>query len=90
MSCRFVHEAELIGPEVSKAVEAISEICPASMSCLGQSVFCLTTEEMIADEVAQVLAPFGKLFLCSVDPQGARVIPREQKPTPLPELSILD
>jgi pantoate kinase len=89
-SYRFVHETGLISPEVDKAVEAISEICPASMSCLGQSVFCLTTEERIADEVAGVLSEFGKLYLCSVDPQGARVLPQERKKTPIPELSILD
>lgn len=89
-SYRFVHEAGLISPEVDKAVEAISEICPASMSCLGQSVFCLTTEERIADAVAEILSEFGKLYLCSVDPRGARVLPREETETPIPELSILD
>jgi len=87
-SYKFVHQTGLIGAEVSKAVEAISEICPASMSCLGHSLFCLTPEKRIADEVAEVLAGFGKLFLCGTDPQGARVIPLEKKT--LPELTLLE
>jgi pantoate kinase len=77
-SYRFVHETGLISPGVHDVVESISEICPASMSCLGNSIFCITTEDPIADEVAQVLSGAGKFFMCSIDQQGARVIPKER------------
>lgn len=71
-SYQFVTETGLIGPNVKAAVEDVSELCPASMSCLGSSVFAITDSEVVAREVVDILSSHGKVFRCSVDKLGAR------------------
>lgn len=73
-SYRFVHDSGLMTAEVDQAIETVSEITMASMSCLGESIFCVCLGEPMADEVSLSLAKFGKVYVCSVDQQGARIL----------------
>jgi pantoate kinase len=70
MSQMFTKKTNLADKRVLGAIEAASQHGVASMCMLGNSVFALGNTE----KLCQSLSTFGKIFVCTVDENGARVI----------------
>lgn len=70
MSQIFTKKTNLADKRVLDAIEVASQHGVASMCMLGNSVFALGNTE----KLCQSLSAFGKIFVCSVDERGARVI----------------
>jgi pantoate kinase len=70
LSRAFTENTNLADEKVLNAIESASKFGLASMCMLGNSIFSMGK----TDELCNVLASFGKIFVCSVDEFGARVI----------------
>jgi len=70
LSREFARGTGLMSREVAAAIEAVENAGTASMAMLGNSVFAWGN----ADELAERLRPFGKVWRCGVDNLGARII----------------
>ena len=71
LSRRFAEETGLMNEKVRKAVKEACKYGTASMCMLGNSVFAMGDTKRIA----KVLSKYGKVYTCSVDEKGARVLP---------------
>jgi len=69
-SLRFAKGTKLLTSAVKKAVDAASESGYASMSMLGNSIFCLGDGKALA----RTLQSFGDVYTCSIDKQGVRSV----------------
>lgn len=70
LSDSFARNTGLASGKVLKAMDAAKEYGLVSMSMLGNSVFAWGETE----KLCKVLSNFGRVFVCRVDPFGARVI----------------
>jgi len=70
LSRSFTENTNLADEKVLNAIESASNFGLASMCMLGNSVFSMGN----TDELCSVLSSFGKVFVCSVDEFGARVL----------------
>ncbi|RLF30721.1 MAG: hypothetical protein DRM98_06425 [Thermoplasmata archaeon] len=66
----FTEKTDLADKQVLEAIEAANQYGKASMCMLGNSIFAMGETE----KLYRVLSSFGKVFVCSVDELGARVI----------------
>jgi pantoate kinase len=66
----FTEKTKLANDKVKKAIESIDEFGMASMCMIGNSIFAFGNIKKISKE----LNSFGKLYVCSIDNKGARVI----------------
>jgi len=66
----FTKKTGLADKQVLDAIEASKNHGMASMCMLGNSIFCIGETE----KLCKALAPFGKIYICSVDQRGARII----------------
>jgi pantoate kinase len=66
----FTNKTALADKNVIKAIDAANNFGMASMCMLGNSVFAIGK----TSKLYQLLSSFGKVFVCSVDEVGARVI----------------
>lgn len=70
LSQTFAKKTNLADKRVLEAIDAANQIGMASMCMLGSSVFAIGK----TDELCKSLSSFGKLYVCSVDECGARVL----------------
>ena len=70
LSQTFTKKTELADKRVLEAINVANKFGMASMCMLGNSVFAIGK----TDELCKVLSPYGKIFICSVDEYGARVL----------------
>jgi pantoate kinase len=70
LSQTFSKKTGLANKQVLDAMDAANQYGMASMCMLGSSIFALGK----TDELCKALSPFGKLYVCSVDESGARVL----------------
>ncbi len=70
LSQLFAKKTKLVDNQVLKAIETANNYGMASMCMLGNSVFATGK----TNELCKVLSTFGKVFVCSVDEYGARII----------------
>jgi pantoate kinase len=70
LSQTFTKKTELADKQVLKAINSANNYGMASMCMLGNSVFAIGK----TNNLCKALSPFGKIFICSVDEYGARVI----------------
>lgn len=66
----FAAETKLAMPRVLEAIDSCGPYGKASMSMLGNSVFCTGN----LDVIATILSPYGSRYRCEVDQQGARML----------------
>lgn len=66
----FSKKTGLADKNVLEAIDAANQYGMASMCMLGSSVFAIGK----TDEICKVLSSFGKLYVCSVDESGARIL----------------
>lgn len=66
----FTKKTGLADKKIIQAINATSNFGLASMCMLGNSVFAAGKTE----ELCRVLSFFGKIYVCCIDQQGARVI----------------
>lgn len=69
-SLRFAKGTKLMTPAVKRAVDAAGEFGYASMSMLGNSIFCMGD----AKAQARALQAHGDVYTCSIEKQGARSV----------------
>jgi pantoate kinase len=67
---RFAQETKLASPEVQTAIDAASAYGLASQSMLGNAVYAIGNTTMLQ----KTLGAFGKVWVCTIDPAGARLI----------------
>ena len=70
LSQTFAKKTDLADKRVLEAIDAANQFGMASMCMLGSSVFAIGK----TDELCKRLSSFGKLYVCSVDECGARVL----------------
>jgi pantoate kinase len=70
LSQTFTQRTELAEKRVLEAINVANKFGMASMCMLGNSVFAIGK----TDELCKVLSSFGKIYICSVDECGARVL----------------
>ena len=70
LSQAFTENTNLADEKVLSAINAASKVGNASMCMLGNSIFAMGK----TDELCNALSSFGKIFICSVDELGARVL----------------
>ncbi|UCF49532.1 MAG: hypothetical protein JSU91_07225, partial [Thermoplasmatales archaeon] len=70
LSQAFTENTNLADEKILSAIKSASKFGLASMCMLGNSVFAMGK----TDELCNALSSFGKIFLCSVDEIGARVL----------------
>jgi len=70
LSQTFSKKTGLADKNVLEAIDAANQYGMASMCMLGSSVFAIGK----TDEICKVLSSFGKLYVCSVDESGARIL----------------
>ena len=70
LSQTFAKKTDLADEYVLKAIDIANQFGMASMCMLGSSVFAIGK----TDELCKSLSSFGKLYVCSVDEFGARVL----------------
>ena len=66
----FTKKTKLADQRVLEAIEAANKFGMASMCMLGNSVFAVGE----TTKLCQMLSSFGKVYLCSVDECGARIL----------------
>jgi len=66
----FAVRTGLAGSKLIEAIDSCGPYGKASMSMLGNSVFCTGNLEVIAT----ILSPYGARFRCEVDSNGARLL----------------
>jgi pantoate kinase len=66
----FTKKSGLADEHVLKAINAANRFGKASMCMLGNSVFAMGK----TNELCNVLSSFGKIYVCSVDEYGARIL----------------
>ena len=71
LSRRFAEETGLMNEKVKKAVKEACRHGMASMCMLGNSVFAMGDTK----KIARVLSKYGKVYTCTVDEKGARILP---------------
>jgi len=71
LSTLFARETGLASGRVAEAVAAVAGPDKASMAMLGGSVFAVGD----AGRLKEVLAGFGRTYICRVDGQGPRLLP---------------
>ena len=71
LSRRFAEETGLMNEKVKKAVEEACRYGMASMCMLGNSIFAMGDTK----KIARVLSKYGKVYTCTVDEKGARILP---------------
>ena len=70
LSQTFTKKTELADKRVLEAINAANQLGMASMCMLGNSVFAIGK----TNELCKTLSSFGKVYICSVDEFGARVL----------------
>jgi len=70
LSQEFTRKTSLASDSVVRAIDAVKPYGKASMCMLGNSVFAIGNTTMLC----RVLAGFGKIYCCSIDTAGARLI----------------
>ena len=70
LSQTFTKKTELADKRVLEAINAANQFGMASMCMLGNSVFAIGK----TNELCKTLSSFGKVYMCSVDEFGARVL----------------
>jgi pantoate kinase len=70
LSQTFTKKTELADKRVLDAINAANQFGMASMCMLGNSVFAIGK----TDELCKTLSSFGKVYMCSVDELGTRVL----------------
>jgi pantoate kinase len=70
LSLKFAQKTGLMTKELRKAIEAAQRHGKATMAMLGNSIFAIGDTKKLID----VLENFGKIYVCEVDNEGARVI----------------
>ena len=70
LSQTFTKKTELADKRVLDAINAANQFGMASMCMLGNSVFAIGK----TNELCKTLSSFGKVYMCSVDEFGARVL----------------
>ncbi len=71
LSATFAIDTGLVSNEVRSAMDSTSSAGLASMSMLGNSVFAIGQTA----ELASLLSSHGKVYVTSVDAEGARILP---------------
>ena len=71
----FTQKTELVDRKIINAINAANDFGMTSMCMLGNSVFAAGK----TDNLTRVLSSFGKVFVCSVDETGARVLQEKAK-----------
>jgi len=66
----FTKKTNLASELVIQAIEAASEFGMASMCMLGNSIFAIGQ----TDKLCEKLKSFGKVFTCTIDKYGARIV----------------
>ncbi|OGS40957.1 MAG: hypothetical protein A3K77_07035 [Euryarchaeota archaeon RBG_13_31_8] len=66
----FTKNTSLADEQVLKAIDAANKFGKASMCMLGNSIFAMGK----TNELCNVLSSFGKIYVCSVDEFGARIL----------------
>jgi len=66
----FTRKTDLATKKVIKAIDSCRNYGNASMCMLGNSVFAIGK----TDELSKILSNFGKVYVCSIDQYGARLI----------------
>lgn len=66
----FTEKTDLADEKVLNAIKVSNKFGLASMCMLGNSIFAMGK----TDELCNALSSFGKIFVCSVDECGARII----------------
>lgn len=73
ISYEFAMDAQLISPEVQKALTAVhSENGLASMTMLGNSIFILATPKLT--NLPVILEKYGTVYSCKINTTGAKVL----------------
>jgi len=70
LSQLFAQKTRLVNPRVREAINAANQHGMASMCMLGNSVFSIGDTEQLCN----TLSSFGRIYVCTVDSQGAHVI----------------
>jgi pantoate kinase len=70
LAWEFTQKIDLADEMVLQAIESANQYGKASMCMLGNSVFAMGDTPLLC----KTLAPFGTVFCCTVDEQGARVL----------------
>ena len=70
LSKAFTENTNLADEKVMGAIDTASKFGLASMCMLGNSIFAMGK----TDELCNALSSYGKIFVCSVDEFGARII----------------
>jgi pantoate kinase len=70
LSLKFAQKTGLMTKELRKAIEAAQRHGKATMAMLGNSIFAIGDTKKLID----VLENFGKIYVCEVDNEGAKVI----------------
>ena len=71
LSYRFVKQTGLASPVILEALKIAQVYGRASMCCLGNSIFCMgDTSQLLC-----VLKRYGPVFVCTIDTNGARLVP---------------
>ncbi len=71
LSKKFAEETGLMSENVDKAVKEACRYGMASMCMLGNSIFAMGDTK----KIARVLSKYGKVYTCTVDEKGARILP---------------
>ncbi len=66
----FTKKTNLVTKQVVEAIDAASEFGMASMCMLGNSIFAMGETGKLCEK----LKSFGKVFVCTVDEHGARIV----------------
>jgi len=66
----FTKNTSLADEQVLKAIDAANRFGKASICMLGNSIFAMGK----TNELCNVLSSFGKIYVCSVDEFGARIL----------------
>mgnify|MGYP001299826837 CR=1 FL=1 len=66
----FTKNTKLANERVLEAIEVANKFGLASMCMLGNSIFAMGKTE----DLCNVLSSLGKVFVCSIDEYGARVL----------------
>jgi pantoate kinase len=66
----FTEKTKLADKRVIEAINSVNKIGMASMCMLGNSIFAMGKSE----KILKTLSSYGKLFICSVDSYGARIL----------------
>ena len=70
LSQTFTKKTGLADKNILEAIDMANKFGMASMCMLGNSVFAIGK----TNDLTKILSPFGKVFVCSVDEGGARIL----------------